>query len=169
MLKWRKKDFGDMNFFEEAKAIEAMLKTRKTTRCELAKSLGMTESTLANKLRLLRINALMQKKIISHKVSERHARALIRISDEAKQSALLDRIINEHLTVAKTEALVDLIISEDIPDFVGKAEKMKATDSFLGAVKHGVESLTAIGINAKCSTQIIGHTFYLSIAISEEN
>ena len=155
-----------MNFFEEALEIEAMLETRKTTRGELAKSLGITESTLANKLRLLKLSADLQEKITKYKISERHARALLRIDYES-QKLLVDRIINEKLTVASTEALVEIIRTDEAPKRLHGTERNEVINRFQNGLKESLNALSALQIDAKMSTNYYGKKLYITIAISE--
>lgn len=69
----------------------------------LAKKMGKSQSAIANKLRLLNLSDEVQEALLENKISERHARSLLRIKDKKIQNMLLNRIINERLTVRRTD------------------------------------------------------------------
>lgn len=96
----------DLNLFEQALALKKLLAEWHLTQEEAASRLGMAQSTLANKLRLLRLSAKEQELILRHNLTERHARALLYVEEEAKRWELLQKIIANHLNVAQTEALL---------------------------------------------------------------
>lgn len=83
---------------EEAKTYQTILKLDNITQEELAQNLGKSQSTIANKLRLLTLDEEVQTALLNSQISERHARSLIGL-DLEKQRELLHKIINEKLTV----------------------------------------------------------------------
>jgi ParB family chromosome partitioning protein len=95
----------DLNFFEEAEGIKRLMDDFALSGQEVAEKLGMAQSTLSNKMRLLRLSAEQKKKIMSAGLTERHARALLRLAEE-KRDDMLNRIIAEQLTVTDTEKAV---------------------------------------------------------------
>ena len=101
-----------MDMFDEARSILCMSKMRKMTQSEIAKSLGLTQSAVSNKLRLLKLNENLQQKISEAGLSERHARALLKLDNNADREALLDRMCNEKLSVRHSEALADIMHSK---------------------------------------------------------
>lgn len=96
---------SDLNFFEEAAAIDRLLGLYGISRAEMAKRLGMAQSTLANKLQLLKIGTLERERILAANLTERHALALLPLN-KADMSAALDIVTGEQLSVKKTEELV---------------------------------------------------------------
>lgn len=87
---------------EEAKTYQTILKLDNITQEELAQNLGKSQSTIANKLRLLTLDEEVQTALLNSQISERHARSLIGL-DYSKQNELLHRIINEKLTVRQLD------------------------------------------------------------------
>ena len=83
---------------------------------DLARKLGKTQSTIANKLRLLNLDEDVQEALLENKISERHARSLLRIKNFDNQKIMLKRIINERLTVRKTDEEIDKMINNDNND-----------------------------------------------------
>lgn len=97
----------DLTFFEEAEGYRQLITQWKLTQQQLAERLGCQQSTIANKLRLLRLPAEVQQAIVRHDLSERHARALLRLHDTDEQLAVLDAVALKELNVRQTEELVE--------------------------------------------------------------
>ena len=86
---------ADLGIFEEARGISRLIRRYGLTQEQAAEQLGKTQSTIANKLRLLRLSFEEQEWIENAGLSERHARALLKLSDESLRREALSRIINE--------------------------------------------------------------------------
>ena len=82
----------DLNYFEEALAIQTLINNFRLTQSEVAVQLGMANSTISNKLRLLKLSPQIQSRLLSANLTERHARALLRLPS-AERDAALDKII----------------------------------------------------------------------------
>lgn len=93
----------DLTAIEEAKSYKALLDKGYMTQEELAKKMGLSQAAVSNKLRLLSLDESVQDAILNNKISERHARSLLKIKDLEEQKKLLNRIINERLTVRQLE------------------------------------------------------------------
>ena len=106
-----------MNMFEEARALHGTIKMCGVTQEEIAEKLNVSQSYVANKLRLLKFSARMQEKIIEYGICERLARALLRIKDERLQENAIAQMAERHMTVAEGEALVESLCErqEDKP------------------------------------------------------
>ena len=92
----------NLTVIEEAQSFKKLL-DRGFTQEEIASKLGVSQSSIANKLRLLNLPKNVQDALLFSKISERHARSLLSLNDEDKQIELLDRIISERMTVRQTE------------------------------------------------------------------
>ena len=99
---------SDLNFFEEAMALQTLISEFRLTQGEVAAQLGMANSTVSNKLRLLKLSSEMQQRLLSANLTERHARALLRVKPDMRESTL-DKIIAEGLNLTQTEALIENI------------------------------------------------------------
>lgn len=99
-----------MNMFDEARALEGTMKMVGLTQEELAQRLGVSQSYVANKLRLLRLPTDIQNEIVARSLSERHARTLLRLCETELLHDVLMRVAEDGLTVSETEQLVDAVM-----------------------------------------------------------
>ncbi len=111
----------DLTPIEEAISYKKILDMGYLNQSELATKLGKTQSTIANKLRLLNLTDEVQEALLKEKISERHARSLLKL-DKSKQNEMLNRIITERMTVRKTdEEIAKITNNVEMLDF-GKKE-----------------------------------------------
>ena len=156
-----------MNMFEEARAISGMLTMKKMTQNEIAKALGTSQSYIANKIRLLKLPESAQKKILESGLSERHARALLRLNDE---NAILDMVkkINEmHLTVSSSEALIEAHLAKELPKMLDFESQSTGISRFEEILRKSIQSLRGLGIDVDVRTSFFGRTKYITITIPE--
>jgi ParB family chromosome partitioning protein len=102
----------DLHFFEEAEGYQSLMKEHGLTQEELARRLGMNQSTVANKMRILKLPLPVKDLISTYKLSERHARALLRLHNEEAQMKVLHEIRQRNLSVKLTEDLVEKMLSK---------------------------------------------------------
>ena len=109
----------DLSFFEEADGIKRLMDEFSLSQAEVAEHLSMAQSTLSNKLRLLKLSREQRERIVAGKLSERHARAFIRLPDE-RRDEIINRVLAQQLTVSETEELINNIVApvtlRKIPD-----------------------------------------------------
>lgn len=96
----------NLSSIEEAISYKRKIDKDNLTQEQLAKLLGLSQSTVANRLRLLNLSNEVQDALLKEKISERHARSLLQISDKNKQTELLNRIITERLTVRQLDEII---------------------------------------------------------------
>lgn len=132
----------DLSYFEEALAIEKLISFYGLTQEEAASRLGKAQSTIANKLRLLRFSDSERRMLITGNLSERQARALIRIDDVNLRERTLEKIIRGNLNLEQTEQLVNLTL-EGAPPRKPKS-KPKAKAIFSAPPKIYMNSLNAL-------------------------
>lgn len=104
-----------LHFFEEAEGFASLIRVHGLTQEQVAERLGKQQSTIANKLRLLRLPQQVRKIVIRCGLSERHARALLRLPNAAMQLQIAQRIASEGLNVRATDTLVERILQELMP------------------------------------------------------
>lgn len=95
----------NLSVVEEAEAYKKLLEIGDTTQSELAKSVGKSQSFIANKLRLLKLGPKVLERLRESKITERHARAMLSLSEE-DQEILVETVISQKLNVKQTEARV---------------------------------------------------------------
>lgn len=103
----------ELTVIEEARAYEQLIKIHELTQEALAQRLGKSQSTIANKLRLLKLPNEIQNAILNKSITERHARALIALKDDVKQTQLLNEIIEKQLNVKQTEEKIKKLLSNE--------------------------------------------------------
>jgi ParB family chromosome partitioning protein len=96
---------------EEAISYKKILDMGYITQDALASKLGKTQSTVANKLRLLNLDDDVQEALLNEKISERHARSLLKLQNKEQQKQLLNKIINERLTVRRADEEIEKILN----------------------------------------------------------
>ena len=149
-----------MDMFDEARAMSGTLALCKITQKELAEQMGVSQSYVANKLRLLALSPYAQKLIKKHGVSERHARALLRLENEED---VLEKVVTRELTVRECEALVDLRVDSYAPVLIEKADSLARVDVFAETLKKSLATLRSLGIDVKESTSYHGSRMYITI------
>ena len=103
---------------EEAKSYKKLLDRGYLTQDQLAGRMGKTQATISNKLRLLNLDEKVQDALLNNKISERHARSLLRVEDKEEQRKLLDEIINNRLNVRDTEELINRKLGKVTDNFI---------------------------------------------------
>ncbi|NMA95064.1 MAG: nucleoid occlusion protein [Clostridiales bacterium] len=119
----------NLHFIEEAKGYESLIMDHGFTQENLAKKLGKSQSTIANKLRILRLRDDLKNTIIKEDLTERHARALLRLPSDEMRKNVLDRIIKKGLNVKETDHMVDNIINRE------EAKKANGSKTFINVNK----------------------------------
>ncbi len=142
----------DLNMFEEARGIARLIRKYGLTQEQAAIKLGKKQSTVANKLRLLRLGFEEQEWILTAHLSERHARALLRINDESLRREVLSRIISDDMSVGEAEMLVtEALMKKPEPEPVRKQERkiaVKDVRIFVNTINKAVDTMRLSGINA---------------------
>ncbi|MDR1067390.1 MAG: ParB/RepB/Spo0J family partition protein [Clostridiales bacterium] len=100
----------ELNFLEEAEGLHNLLRNYSFTQEALAAKIGKTQSTVANKLRVLRLPASVKNLLVENDFTERHARELLRLTNENDQLKAAEAMVKYGLTVKKTEELVGKIL-----------------------------------------------------------
>ena len=123
----------DLSPIEEAKSYKKLLERGYLTQEQLATRMGKTQATISNKLRLLNLSPKVQDALLNNKISERHARSLLRIDDKAKQEELLDNIIENRINVKDTDDMINNMLSgreEKVEEPVSTTRTSSSSDEF---------------------------------------
>lgn len=138
----------DLTIFEEAEAIEVLIDTYGLTQEKIASKLSVSQSYIANKLRLLRLSKEEREIIIRSKLTERHARALLRIYNDIERQRALETIIKEEMNVTRAEELVDKITLKSKPS-ESKKRTYKSIGSFYEAISRAISAIESSGVKIK--------------------
>ena len=134
----------DLNPIEEAAAYDSLVRKLGYTQEKLAERVGKTQPSIANKMRLLNLSESVQQAINNRRISERHGRAMLKLS-EVQQSEVLTKIIDKNLTVAATEKLIEKILTEK-----KKSEPRKcfgvSTRIAVNTIRQSVKTLQDAGV-----------------------
>lgn len=139
----------DMNCFEEAEGIKKLINDYGFTQEEVAHQLGCAQSTIANRIRILKLSEEERNIIIKEGLTERHARALIRLDGEQRKFALM-RIVQQNLNVAQTERLIEDILERTKPKERRRPAMPLIRDVrlFLNTVNNAIDTMRRSGIDA---------------------
>jgi ParB family chromosome partitioning protein len=159
----------DLNFIEEAEGYYNLIEDHNITQQELAEKLGKSQSTIANKLRILKLPTDIKKILIEEKLTERHGRALLKLPDDNLRRIVLDKTVNNNLNVSGTETLV-----EDILDNLRKrdenvsSQKIKSLINvriYLNTIKKAYRAIKEYGVKAEYNEEDKGDFYLVSIKI----
>lgn len=143
----------DLNFIEEAMGYENLIREHDFTQQQLAEKLGKNQSTIANKLRILRLSSEIKIKLVENNLTERHARALLKLPNEELIKEVLDKVIKNELTVKKTEKLIkDILEDLEAPSEADKKQNVKGSMAiriYLNTMKQAFDAIIGTGIEAK--------------------
>lgn len=97
----------NLGYIEEAKAYKHLMEKYNINQMELAERIGKNQSTISNKIRILNLPEDIQNMLIANKLTERHARALLKIDDDIARRVIIEKIIRHNFNVKQTEKLVE--------------------------------------------------------------
>lgn len=141
----------DLNPFEEASAISLLMEQYSVTQEELGERLSVSQSYIANKLRLLRLTEDEQQDLLAAHLTERHARALLRLSDPKKRRAALNHIIAKGYNVAQTERYVEELLAREAG---GKRQSVKGSIAdlrlFYNSLNRALHIMRGAGMQTNC-------------------
>lgn len=138
----------DLGFFEEASAIEKLIVNFKMSREEVCRKLGKAPPTISNKLRLLKLPEDIRLKITQEGLTERHARALLRLTSRSQLDRALSIITERHLTVSESEKLIEQMLSNDKGRKKPTVKLFKDVRIFVNTLNHAVDTMRRAGIEA---------------------
>lgn len=144
---------SDLGFFEEARGISKLIRRFGLTQEEAARKLGKSQSTIANKLRLLKLTYEEQEWILNAGLTERHARALLRIDDKDVRREALSKIISDKLNTQQTDSLVSIMLKTlEQPVIRQKGISkvvIKDVRIFVNTINKAIDTMRLAGIDAQ--------------------
>lgn len=143
----------DLSFFEIAESYQNLIHAQGMTQEEIAKKLGKSQSTIANKLRLLRLYPKTKRMILEYSLSERHARALLHLTDEESQLKAVRTISEKKLNVAQTEELIKKMLKTRKTTTQNlKFKSFQDVRVFTNTIKRALDIMREGGVDADMKT-----------------
>lgn len=154
----------NLNYFEEAIAIERLMSEYGLSQEDAARRLGKAPSTVSNKLRLLSLPEQARISLMENGLTERHARALLKLEKDEVMN-VLDKIIERKLNVTQTEELIEDMLSKN--DFPKRQTKRMFSDVkiFLNTINSAVDTMKKSGIGADVKREDTGESYIYRIEI----
>ncbi len=175
----------DLDFVDEALALEQLISTYHLSQEEAARKIGKSQSAVANKLRLLRLSVPVLEALRRNGLTERHGRALLRLPQEL-QGPVLEAVIDQKLTVSKTEELVERMLQPPLPEAPAPVQEVETPEPqrerkstrrrkpvllvrdirlFLNTIDHSMDVMKRSGISASCGREESDDAITLTIVI----
>ena len=153
----------DLSFFEEAEAYRALIEEHGMSRDEVAARVGRSASSIANRLRLLRLGAEVRKIIAEGELSERHARALVRLETEEEQAEAAHKAVQMQMTVRTLEGMIDRIIAQKRTMKQKVRTVYRDHRLFVNTMPNSVRTLQASGIGV--TSRVTEHSDNVEITV----
>lgn len=156
----------DLDVWEEAAALRQLMERHHLTQEEAARRVGKSQSAVANKLRLLKLPEDVIDTLRAHRLTERHARALLRLDSPVQQREALEHIIKRQLNVAKTEEYINRLCGgRKVPRRAAPIYRIRDVRLFLNTVDRGLAVMQSAGVNAQCGREETESEITLTIHI----
>lgn len=157
----------DLHYIEEAAAISRLISAYGLSQEETAKRLGRSQSAVANKLRLLRLSKECVELLRKYDLTERHARAVLRLTEEQDRLAALRHMGEREMNVAAAEGYVEslLVAAEKTPPSGRSMYIIKDVRLFLNSVKRSMDTMRLAGVDAVCNRQDSEEEIVMTIRI----
>lgn len=157
---------SDLHYMEEAAAIARLITEHRMSQEEAASRLGRSQSAVANKLRLLRLSGACVELLRKYDLTERHARALLRLEGNEQQLAAARHIGEARLNVAAAEAYIEGLLQKKQRETHKKPFYIiKDVRLFLNSVNRGMETIRRAGVDARYDKQESEEEITLTIRI----
>ena len=156
----------DLDVWEEAAALRRLIDRYHLSQEEAARRVGKSQSAVANKLRLLKLPPDVIRTLRANQLSERHARALLRLDAPELQRSALDHIISRGLNVAQAEAYVERLAQPaPTPRRAAPVYRVRDVRLFLNTVKRSLAVMQSAGVDARCGREETDSEITLTIHI----
>ncbi|MFV0518107.1 MAG: ParB/RepB/Spo0J family partition protein [Aminipila sp.] len=156
----------NLSFLEEAISYKKLLDDFCLSKVEISKRLGKQQSTMSNKIRLLSLPKEIQELLISNQLTERHARALLKVENDDLRKKVLERVIANNLNVKQTEKLIEDIMVKHQEE-MRKAHKLRYINYkiYINSIKKAFDQIKDAEENAKYYQQDLGDMLEIKILI----
>ena len=158
----------DLHYLEEAEGYEQLMEQFHLTQEAMATRVGKKQSTIANKLRLLKLSAKVREELRSVALTERHARALLKIKDEAQQLEVLAVVVKNAYNVRQTEQYIEKLLEEKQPEKKKRMLIVNDVRVYLNSIKQVVNTIKTAGIPCEMEQNLEGDEVVLQLRIKNQ-
>ena len=160
----------DLDFWDEAEAIARLISRYDLSQEQAAKKIGKSQSAVANKLRLLRLSDGVRQKLQEAGLTERHARALLRLTDEQEQLRVIGHIVKGQMNVAQTEDYIERLLQQrqTVPPKGRTTYIIKDVRLFLNSISRGLDMMRQAGVEADWGRKDTDEAILLTIRIPKK-
>ena len=158
----------DLHYLEEAEGYEQLMEQFHLTQEAMATRVGKKQSTIANKLRLLKLSAKVREELRSAGLTERHARALLKIKDEAQQLEVLAVVVKNAYNVRQTEQYIEKLLEEKQPEKKKRMLIVNDVRIYLNSIKQVVNTIKTAGIPCEMEQNLEGDEVVIQLRIKNQ-
>ena len=157
----------DLNMFEQAAAIASLIEIYSLTQEQAAKRLSLSQSYVANKLRILRFTPEERDFILEQGLTERHARALLRLNSIEERSLAAKTIAKRRLNVAQAEEYIDKLMEKEIEPPQNQKIIIKDINLFYNSIDRAIDIIKRAGVDVTSSRSELDDRIEMSITIEK--
>ena len=158
----------DLHYLEEAEGYEKLMNQFHITQEAMAARVGKKQSTIANKLRLLRLSAPVRKVLMDAELSERHARALLKLPDDEKRLEVLETIVAKNFNVRQTEEYINKLLDGKSEEKRKRMVIVNDVRIYLNSIKQVVDAVKTAGIPVAMEQTLEGDEVIISVRIKNQ-
>lgn len=160
----------DLNFLEEARAYKRLMEDFGLTQVEIAEKVNKKQSTISNKIRILALPEDIQEKLIQNKMTERHARALLKLNDQDDRKKVTERVVTNNLNVKQTEKLIEELLMKKEEAF-RKKNKINyiSYKIYLNTIRKAFSQIKEMEKNAKMTQEDRGDFLEVKIILPKSD
>ena len=158
----------DLHFLEEAEGYEQLMEQFHLTQEAMAARVGKKQSTIANKLRLLRLSPAVRKVLVDAGLSERHARALLKLDDDTKRLEVLEVAVAKNYSVRQTEEYINKLLEDNQQEKRRRMVIVNDVRIYLNSIKQVVNAIKDVGIPVNMEQTVEGDEVIVSVRIKNQ-
>ena len=159
----------DLNFFEEAEGYQSLISDFGLTQERLALRVGKNQSTVANKIRLLKLPRDIRETILENSLTERHARAFLKLDSPDRLAKIIEKVVSAGLNVSETEKLIDAELNRAAPrepHTLNIKTYIKDLRIFTNTIKQAIKMMNNSGVNTVYEVEESADGCFITIAVS---
>lgn len=160
----------DLNFLEEARAYKKLMDDFNLTQGEIAEKVNKRHSTISNKIRVLSLPEDIQEQLVDNRLTERHARALLKLKDDEDRKQVMERIVANGLNVKQTEKLIEDVLAKK-EEALRKRRKVNyiSYKIYLNTIRKAFNQIREMENNVKMSQEDKGDFLEVKILLPKND